>query len=160
MQANKDQSIFRPYRLIIAIFVSLILLFSGYTFAADVDNTSPEETVATPPTDVQTDNIARAVFTSNIVDREPIDDISTLSSSHGEIFYFTELKNLEGQIITHRWEYNGKVMAEVQFDVGAPRWRVYSSKKVLPEWTGEWVVTVLDDSNNILTSDSVTLTAD
>ena len=42
---------------------------------------------------------------------------------------------------------SGQVMAEVKFRVGGgPRWRVHSSKNLLPEWTGKWTVVVLDES--------------
>jgi hypothetical protein len=91
-------------------------------------------------------NVARAVFTTGIEDREPVDDLATLPSSQERVYFFSDLRNLEGQIITHRWEYNGKVMAEVKFQVGGPRWRTWSSKKLLPEWTGHWTVIVTDEN--------------
>lgn len=92
-------------------------------------------------------SVARAIFTSGIVDREPVDDLATMPNSAERIYFFSELRDLEGQIVTHRWEYNDKVMAEVKFKVGGPRWRVYSSKNLLPEWTGHWTVIVLDEND-------------
>ena len=93
------------------------------------------------------DSVARAIFTSGIVDREPVDDLTTVPTSLDRVYFFSDLRNLEGQIITHRWEYNGKVMAEVKFQVGGPRWRVYSSKNLLPEWSGQWTVIVTDEND-------------
>lgn len=99
--------------------------------------------------------VARAIFTTAIVDREPIDDLKTLSSNIERVYFFSDLRELAGQIVTHRWEYNGQVMAEVTFKVGSgARWRVYSSKNLLPEWTGSWVVLVNNESGQTLRSSS------
>ena len=95
--------------------------------------------------------VARALFTSEIVDREPANDLTTMDNTSGRIYFYTDLRYLAGQIVTHRWEYNGAVMAEVKFKVGSgPRWRVYSSKNLLPEWTGSWTVLVTDENERTL----------
>jgi hypothetical protein len=49
-------------------------------------------------------------------------------------------------------------MAEVKFDVKGPRWRVSSSKNLLPEWLGEWKVSVIDGQGRVLVTDSFTYT--
>ncbi len=92
--------------------------------------------------------VARAVFTNGINDREPVDDVTQVGIDVNQIFFFTELRGMAGQTVSHRWEYNGAVMAEVPFNVGAPRWRVWSSKKLVPAWTGEWQVSVIDANGN------------
>ena len=84
-----------------------------------------------------TGTVARSAFTTNVVEREPVDRVDVLSDDQAEIFFFTELLDLAGQTVVHRWEYDGKVMAEVPFEVKGPRWRVYSKKSLLPEWKGE-----------------------
>jgi hypothetical protein len=100
----------------------------------------------TPDGEVKRGTVARNIFTTEIVDREPVDNLSSVPNTVNRIFFFSDLRGLEGQIVTHRWEYNDKVMAEIKFKVGGPRWRVYSSKNLLPEWTGQWTVVVLDES--------------
>jgi len=95
-------------------------------------------------------SVARAVFTTQIVEREPIDDLTAIPPDTDEVYFFSELRGLEGHTITHRWQYEGAVMAEVTFPIGGPRWRVYSSKKLLPEWAGEWTVTVTDEAGSEL----------
>lgn len=99
--------------------------------------------------------ISRAQFTSAVLDREPTDEITAIDPGVDKIFFFTELRNMEGTSITHRWSLNGSVMAEVTFKVRASRWRVYSSKTLLPEWRGEWVVDVLDENGSILETRTV-----
>ena len=94
----------------------------------------------------QQGNIARAQFTSGILDREPVDNVTSLDNQTERVMFFTELRNMENKTIVHRWELNGEVMAAITFNVRGPRWRVHSSKELLPEWTGKWVVTVLDEN--------------
>ncbi len=103
-------------------------------------------------------SVARAVFTQGINDREPIDAVSTVSNDANQIYYFTELKDMAGQTVTHRWEYNGKVMAEVPFNVGSDRWRTYSSKNLDPLWLGEWKVSVVDAAGSTINVNTFTYT--
>lgn len=98
--------------------------------------------------------VARSSFTSDVVDREPQGEIDSLGNDSTQIYYFTELRGLDGDQVIHRWEYQGNVMAEVEFRVGADRWRVYSSKKLDPAWLGAWTVTVVDGGGRELSSES------
>ncbi len=64
---------------------------------------------------------ARASFTSEIIDREPVDRLTEFSNDGQVIYFHTELLGLGGSEIIHRWEFNGQTMAEVPFRVGAGR---------------------------------------
>ena len=99
--------------------------------------------------------VSRAQFTSVVLDREPIDELATLSPGVEKVSFFTELRNMDGTTVTHRWTLNGSVMAEVSFNVRASRWRVYSNKTLLPEWRGDWVVDVVDDKGAVIASRTV-----
>lgn len=94
--------------------------------------------------------VSRSQFTTGIQNREPIDQVSLLGNDSGTIFFFSELHALEGQRITHRWVYGDKTRAEVSFNVGGPRWRVWSSKTLAPDWLGTWVVYVVGEDGEIL----------
>jgi len=99
--------------------------------------------------------VTRAIFTIGIESREPIDQVdSTRSNSLTEISFFTELSNLEGHTVTHQWIYNDNIMFEKTFDVDGSRWRVWTSKVFLPEWSGIWTVNVLDTDRSVLESKS------
>ncbi len=99
--------------------------------------------------------VSRAQFTSSMLDREPTDELSAIALNTEKMFFFTELRNMDGTTVTHRWSLNGAVMAEVSFNVRASRWRVYSSKTLLPEWRGDWVVDVLDDAGTVIETKTV-----
>ena len=94
--------------------------------------------------------VARSAFTSSIEDREPVDTLQQMNAMDQKVYFFTELRDMEGQTATHRWEFNGDVMAEVAFDVKGSRWRVWSSKNLQPEWVGEWKVSVLNSANEVI----------
>ncbi len=54
--------------------------------------------------------------------------------------------------VTHAWFWNGKTMAQVELNVGSANWRTWSSKRLLPSWTGNWEVKVLDQAGKVLAS--------
>lgn len=131
-------------RMLLAI--TLLLGFPSISYSQD--NIS-ENATAQPA--IENGRVARAVFTSQIVDREPVDSLSELGNDSDRIYFFTDLRGLAGQIVTHKWEHDGQVMAEIKFKVGnGPRWRVYSSKNLLPIWTGQWTVSVIDEQGSSL----------
>ena len=96
------------------------------------------------------ENISNAEFAMEIKDRTPLNIIEELENSFGKIYFFTNIRNLQGQSIRHRWIYKNKVMAEVEFDINGPRWRVWSSKNLWPTWLGEWSVEVLNANSEVL----------
>lgn len=131
----------------------------AFSAAADeaAMNTPPvsaaaEEAAVVAPTG----KVARSAFTSEIADREPVDQITALENDVTRVYFFSELLGLEGQTVMHNWEHNGEVLAVVPFAVGGPRWRVYSSKNLDPLWLGEWSVRVIDGAGNELSLDRFT----
>ena len=110
-----------------------------------------DATVAVPkPVSVPMGRVTRASFTSEIVAREPQDSITSLSNENVQILFFTELHGTQGQTIFHVWEREGTEMARVAFEVGGPRWRVYSTKNLVPSWLGQWIVRVEDGNGREL----------
>lgn len=100
------------------------------------------------------EGVSRSAFTTAIDNREPVNEISQLSSEESRVYYFTEIKGLKDQVISHRWEQNGEVQATVDFNIGGDRWRVWSSKNLQPEFSGEWQVMVVDEAGNVLDQNS------
>ncbi len=96
--------------------------------------------------DTSRGKVARSAFTTAVEAREPVDDLVVLDEDIERIYFFTELRGLTGQRVTHQWEYDGEVVAEIPFNVRGPRWRVYSSKRLTPELAGKWTVVVVDET--------------
>ncbi len=100
--------------------------------------------------------VTRALFTRDIKDLEPVDTVSTLTNDLTHIVYFTEIRGMAGQTVTHRWEYNGKIILEMPIKVGTSRWRAYSTKTLFPSWVGEWKVSVVDAAGGTLSVNTFT----
>jgi len=98
--------------------------------------------------------VAKSAFTTEIVDREPVNDLDSVSTDIKQIYFFTDIRNMSGNRVTHRWLHSGETRAEVSFNVGGPRWRVHSSKNLAPEWVGDWTVEVVDSSGSVIHKDS------
>jgi hypothetical protein len=99
-----------------------------------------------PVSPVPDGKVARAQFTSAVENHEPVDRVVTLSPPAEEVFFFTDLRNLEGRTVTHVWQYGGEVVSKKSFEVKGPRWRVFSKKSIVAGQTGKWSVTVVDES--------------
>lgn len=102
--------------------------------------------VGVQPAWAQGGEVARAQFTSAIDGREPADALQSIDADAREAVFFTELTGLDGRAVAHRWVYDGETQAVVDFDVGGPRWRVWSEKSLDPQMQGEWTVEVVDDT--------------
>lgn len=100
-------------------------------------------------------SVVRSQFTSAVKDREPVDKLNNGKTHDNRVYFFTELRDMSGQTAVHRWQYNGKVVAEVKFKVRGPRWRVWSSKTFSPNATGEWKVSVLNGAGEVIAENMI-----
>lgn len=97
------------------------------------------------------DVIKRAVVTTAIDNREPVDEVTQVETGIDKVFFFTEIVNKADSYITHRWFLDGKLEAEIVLKIGSDRWRTYSSKNLVPELhSGQWQVEVIDQQNQVL----------
>ncbi len=145
------------------VFILVCGVAQADTEAASTDTaaeaTTAQASNATTTESTQSGSVARSAITSAIEHREPTDQLSSISNEQNKVFFFTELKDFHGQSVVHRWTYNGEVKAEVNFDVGGPRWRVWSSKQLQPEWTGSWEIAVIDSAGNVVSTETFSYNA-
>lgn len=115
--------------------------------------TSPATTTATAMKEqsgFSRGSVVRSAFTTEIAEREPTQNLQNLTNESGKVMFFTELRDMGGQTAIHRWEYEGKIVAEIEFNVKGPRWRVWSSKSLIPQWTGDWKVSVINGAGEVI----------
>jgi len=98
--------------------------------------------------------VSRSAFTTAIQDREPVDQVQKLQADKDKIYFFTEIRGMSGHTVSHKWMFNGQEMATVSFNIGADRWRTWSSKTLSPSWLGKWTVDVVDEGGNVLAQES------
>lgn len=143
------------------IGIITLLLLSQSIFAEEMETKQIEpDTAAVEPaskeamkeeqTGFSRGSVARSAFTTEISDREPTENLQNLTNDNGQVKFFTELRDMSGQTAIHRWEYDGKVVAEIEFNVKGPRWRVWSSKSLVPAWTGDWKVSVVNGAGEVI----------
>lgn len=99
----------------------------------------------------------RAVFTTQIVDKEPVNALRTVSATAQQVYFFTELLNLSGKVATHRWSYKGQVVFSKEFRVGSDRWRVWTQKTITPYAGGMVVVQIMVDGQ-VITQETLQVT--
>jgi hypothetical protein len=103
-------------------------------------------------------SVARDAVAANVMDREPQDPAEVFAPTIQTVYYFTEVRGAEAPTtITHRWSYQDQVMAEVRLEVGSSPWRTWSSKTILPEWTGTWKVEAVTEAGQVLASKNFTI---
>ncbi len=100
-------------------------------------------------------DIVRAQFTTAIKDKEPVDELTVLPAGTDKIYFFVEVRNLSGQSVVHRWVLEGKPASEVKINVGANRWRMWSSKELKHQRSGQWTVELVSASGEILIAKSL-----
>jgi len=86
---------------------------------------------------------------ADVVDMEPVDPGTTFSADVGTLWCWTKVTGAAGTTVEHVWSF-GEYEWVVALDLGGSPWRTYSSKKIVPEWTGDWTVTVRTIDGQVL----------
>ncbi|WP_125783712.1 DUF2914 domain-containing protein [Pseudoalteromonas rubra] len=102
---------------------------------------------------VDTNHISRAVLTTEVVNREPVNvlkDSVEQSAFADKLYFFTEVRGLQGQTIRHLWFHQDQLMAEIDLAISAYRHRTYSSKNIMPSQSGQWRIEVITADDQLL----------
>ncbi len=102
---------------------------------------------------IDTSKVSRAVLTTGVIDREPVDVLKTdVSNSQfsDKLYFFTEVKALQGTTIHHVWYFQDVIMADIPLSISAARFRTYSLKHVLPEQLGDWRIDVVKETGELI----------
>ncbi|HEX7026986.1 MAG TPA: DUF2914 domain-containing protein [Gammaproteobacteria bacterium] len=157
-------------KMAIAMGTSLVFMLSSAAAFAQEEPASESPAPAAPAQEqksmeqeatskASTGTVARGIFTSAVENHEPVDQLTDADTNMKTLLFFTELMDFQGETVIHRWQYNGQNMAEVKFQVGGPRWRVWSSKNMMPEWVGTWTVSVVNGAGEVVASETLNYSA-
>ncbi len=102
-------------------------------------------------------DIARAQFCTAIVDREPGDAPESITAGLQTLYFFTEILNGKDSTVSHKWFYNDVPIADVSLQVGADRWRTWSTKQVWHLAPGTLKVQVIGPEEQILSEKEIPL---
>jgi len=96
-------------------------------------------------------SVGRSAICLDVRDREPVDADTTFNADVGFLCCFTRVEGAtDSTSVTHVWYYGQSKVAEITLPVKSARWRTYSRKKILPNWTGKWNVVVLSEGGDPL----------
>ena len=103
-----------------------------------------ETPAAAPAVDAEVE-LSRTALCLRVEERQPVDVDTIFPDNVGQLFAFTRVGKVDGPTrITHVWYFQDREMARVDLQVGGNGWRTWSSKKILPAWSGDWKVDILD----------------
>ena len=97
--------------------------------------------------------LAEAIICRSIENRSPIASASVFSDTVGKLYCFTKVVGAATDTaIVHHWYLNGKLKTSVTLPVRSASWRTWSSKKISPGETGDWMVEVVTEDGHALES--------
>jgi len=96
---------------------------------------------------------ATAVVCTEVANRAPVGAADRFPATVGKLVCFSEVRGASGKVV-HVWFRGDKEMLRVDLAVGGERWRTWSVKKIIPEWTGAWRVEVRAEDGTVLATTS------
>ena len=127
-------------RVILFTSVLLLLAFTPWNLPAQENTDSSIQ-------------LEEAIICRSIENRSPIASASVFSDNVGQLFCFTKIVGATTDTaIIHHWYLNGKLKASITLPVRSASWRTWSSKKITPGETGDWMVEVVTEDGNALES--------
>ena len=97
--------------------------------------------------------VSQAVAATDVVEREPVGTATVFDADVGTVYVYTVLEGDFGETeLQHVWLRGGEEAARIPLTVRGPRWRTWSSKRIPPEWAGEWTVQVVAPDGQVLTT--------
>ena len=128
----------KNYFILILMFVWLLKGFSALCFSQEEVSESPV-------------SIEDAVLCRDVVDRIPVEPGDVFTNDMEKIYCFTRVVGAaEPTEIRHNWYFGEDMVASVVLPVRSANWRTFSSKTLIPEYTGEWRVEVLSQEGDLL----------
>jgi len=98
-------------------------------------------------------SVEKMIFCTGIEDRLPIGENTQFFESAERIYCYTRINGAADTLqVTHVWFYGDVEKARVDLTVKSASWRTWSSKKMLPAWSGAWRVDILGPDEKVLLS--------
>jgi hypothetical protein len=103
--------------------------------------------------------VDRIAVGTAIEDREPVNAAESFSPDVGRLWCHSKITGAETETtVVHVWYHQGVERARVELPVRSKAWRTWSSKRIMPQWTGEWRVVVEDSDGNTIGEVKLTVT--
>ncbi len=96
--------------------------------------------------------VVDAAICRNVQDRQPVEPGSSFPADVGKIYCWSKIKDGQDMMVKHVYYRDNKEMAAAELQVRSPMFRTYSTKTILPAWTGQWRVDIVDPEGKVLKS--------
>jgi Protein of unknown function (DUF2914) len=123
------------------------------SIATSIEGTKTSEAEASVATGIEEIGIyvLEASVATGIDDRVPIGVDERFPSDVGKVYGYSKIAGGQnGDHINHIWYYGDRIMAEVELDLKSSPFRTWSSKNILPTWTGKWRVEIIAGDGTLL----------
>lgn len=131
-----------------ALIFFLLLFCVALPVAAQSD--PPAETP--PATESGEMTVETAIVCLSIEERQPVGEAESFPADVEELTCFTRIVGGEGKVVVHAWIHEGTTRARVELEIGSNSWRTWSTKRILPSWTGSWELKIMTPEGKVLSS--------
>ena len=107
--------------------------------------------------------VKEVICGENVENREIVNPSDSFPSSVEKVYCLSKIKTDEAPTnVYHIWYYKGKEVSKVELPIklNSIGYRVWSSKKILPNWVGEWKLVITDKNGNVLTEKKFNIKGD
>jgi hypothetical protein len=114
---------------------------------------SAREPMKTPETAQMAGDMAisEIAVCEEVQERVPVGEADAFPSEIGQLWCFTRVQNAEAPTqIFHRWYVGDNLVDEIAINVGSEHWRCWSTKTILPNWTGDCRVEILTEEGDVI----------
>lgn len=92
--------------------------------------------------------------------RTPVGVSDRFNVNDGPLTCFTRITGaVDPTVVSHVWYHEGETRSRVELPVRSIEWRTWSRKTMMPGWTGNWTVKILDAEGLVLASIDFTVDA-
>ena len=141
----------------ILLLAAVLVAMLGSVYAQQPDSTEPSKAVDTT-TQIKTFKkettstlTVEAKLCTSVVDRVAQGEATKFSSDVGQVYLWCRVIGATDTTeVEHLWYYNGEEKASIKLPVKTASWRTWSKKTIMPHWTGQWEVKIVDAEWHVL----------
>jgi hypothetical protein len=141
----------------VLLLAAVLIAMLSSANAQQPDSTEPVKVVdSTTPTKTFTKETAstltvEAKLCTSVVDRVPQGEATKFGSDVGQVYLWCRVNGATDTThVEHLWYYKGEEKASIKLPVKTASWRTWSKKTIMPQWTGQWEVKIVDVDWHVL----------
>jgi len=130
---------------------------SGYAYA-QAPAQEPAKAAAQEPAktaDAAVIKVEKMITASSVENKEPVNETTSFDSAVGRVYTWAKVSTTQSPVkIKHVYYADDKKIVEIELDVAAENYRVWSYKSV---WPGNWKVETTDENGTVLATVNFTV---